>query len=39
MVYASTNEHLCIAAAFAVEIECSLVLTDVTGTQKVLKTL
>ena len=34
MVYASTNEHLCISAVFGVEIECSLVLTDVTGTQK-----
>ena len=34
MVYASTNAHLCIAAAFVAEIEHSLVLTDVTGTQK-----
>ena len=34
MVYASTNEHLCIAAAFVAEIECSLVLADITGTQK-----
>ena len=26
MVYASTNEHLCIRAAFVAEIECSFVL-------------
>ena len=26
MVYASTNEHLCIAAAFVAEIECLFVL-------------
>ena len=26
MVYASTNEHLCITAAFVAEIECSFIL-------------
>ena len=34
MVFARTNEHLCITAAFVAEIECLLVLTDVTGNQK-----
>ena len=34
MVYASTNEHLCIFATFVAEIESSLVLTDVVGSQK-----
>ena len=34
MVYASTNEHLCIFATFVAESESSLVLTDVIGSQK-----
>ena len=34
MVYASTNEHLCIFVTFVAEIESSLVLTDVIGSQK-----
>ena len=34
MVYVSTNEHLRITAVFLAEIECSLVLADVTDTQK-----
>ena len=34
MLHESNNEHLCISAVFVAEIECSLVLSDVTGTQK-----
>ena len=34
MVCADNSERFCMSAAFVAEIECSLLLADVTGTQK-----